>query len=90
MSLAFFLLYWLILITEYQLHNNNNDILQQKWPHLYPKLKDAENYRPWAIYVQAILETGNVWNIVIGTKIILSTPSSFAIEATQVNFTLSV
>ncbi len=41
-----------------------------------PKLKEAENYRPRAIYVQATLESRGVWNIVRGTQVAPATPES--------------
>ena len=33
-----------------------------------PKLRGAENYRPWSIYVQATLESKGCWDIVTGTR----------------------
>ena len=54
------------------------------------KLKGAENYRPWAIYIQAALESRNVWDIVTGTKVVPSVLSAAATEATQATYTLSV
>ncbi len=41
-----------------------------------PKLKRAENYRPWAIYVQAALESRGVWYIVLGTQVTPVAPES--------------
>ena len=55
-----------------------------------PKLKGAENYRPWAMYIQAALESRNVWNIVIGTKVVPFISPATVTEATQADYTLSV
>ena len=55
-----------------------------------PKLKGTKNYQPWTIYVQAVLESRNIWDILTGTKIVLSVPPATATEATQANYTLSV
>ncbi len=44
-----------------------------------PKLKSAKNYRPWAICVQAALESKAMWEIVDGTTEIPMLP---AINAT--------
>ena len=41
-----------------------------------PKLNGAENYRTWAIYVQAALELRGVWDIVLGTQIAPAAPES--------------
>ncbi len=41
-----------------------------------PKLKGAENYRPWAIYVQAALELRGVWDIVLGIQVASAAPES--------------
>ncbi len=38
------------------------------------KLKGAENYRSWAIYVHAALESRAVWDIVLGTQIAHAAP----------------
>ena len=38
------------------------------------KLKGAENYRSWAIYVHAALESRAVWGIVLGTQIAHAAP----------------
>ncbi len=41
-----------------------------------PKLKGAENYRPWAIYVQAALESRGVQDNVLGTQVAPAAPES--------------
>lgn len=43
-----------------------------------PKLKGAENYRPWAIYVQAALESRNVRDIVVTIKAAPTQPEESA------------
>ena len=43
-----------------------------------PKLKEAKNYRPRAIYVQAALEIRKIWEIVITTKVAPMEPEDFA------------
>ena len=52
-----------------------------------PKLKDAKNYRLWAIYVQAMLESQNVWEIVTGAKVVSNTPKVSASEALKALYT---
>lgn len=54
------------------------------------KFKDTEKYRPQAIYVQATRESLNIWNIVAGTKLVPSAPSSSATKANQATYTLTV
>ena len=54
------------------------------------KLKSAENDRPWAIYIQATLESHNIWDIITGTKVVPSIPSTAATEATQATYTLFI
>ena len=54
------------------------------------KLKDTENYRLWVIYVQAALESRNVWDIVTDTKLVPSVASAAATEAIQATYTLFV
>ncbi len=41
-----------------------------------PKLRRAENDRPWSIYVQATLESKGCWDIVIGTRKTPATPGT--------------
>lgn len=43
-----------------------------------PKLKGAENYRSWAIYVQAALESRNVRDIVVTIKAAPTQPEESA------------
>lgn len=41
------------------------------------KLKGAKNYWPWAIYVQAALESKNIWEIIVATKATPTKPRRF-------------
>lgn len=43
-----------------------------------PKHKRIENYWPLAIYLQAALESWNVWNIVVTTKVTPNQPDMSA------------
>ncbi len=52
-----------------------------------PKLKDAKNYRPWAIYVQAALESRNIWEIVTGAKVVSTVSAVSASEAIKALYT---
>lgn len=53
-----------------------------------PKLEDAENYQPWAISVQAALESRNVCEIVTGTKVALPLPEASASKNLQDDYEL--
>ncbi len=39
------------------------------------KLKGAQNFHIWAVYVQATLESRNVWKIVTGAKVVPIVPT---------------
>ncbi len=64
--------------------STNDDCMQ------IPKLKGTENYRLWAIYVQAALESQNVWEIVTGAKVIPIVLAVSASEALKALYTSSV